>query len=1788
MAAAAPAVGPWPAQKLPPIEEVENAGLTEEAMMAFAAAAVNTEGLVGHNIRAFNSLLNDGIPQILTDLFKVENHVMDLRDQTEQDRLRDSIKIEFNFSDVEVGRPVYATYPVGNIKPLFPNEARLSGRTYAAPLRLAAEVVLTAFYRDGRRETKQAEIPPFQVAPIPIMVGCDRCHTWNLTRQGRKGLQEDPNESGGYFLAKMGEWVVDWLENIAFNTPHVFRRMAPSERARADFISQPGGTFSNSSQIIVRLMASGAITVEINSTKFSRSRIPFYLIYRLFEMTSDASILETIVYDPADQSPVARQMVQMVNAALLVEDPTYAGLRHELDRAVLTEYMAVRLSKFVNNQTAYRSNEHAVQYLNENLLSILDKVFLPHISHKEGRVGRVRKLRFLGMLIHKTLLVDMGILEPTDRDSLTSKRMHGAGVSIAKALKTQFNTSVVLPVLRALKREVRNTAFEDLTTAAIVDAFKNPIASSDLMRTLEQAIVSGNKTIVIRRRAVANRVSTLALERKNPTNYFSALRTISTHSASQVSKQTERAERMRRVHPSYTGYVCIAKSAEGEMVGMKKELALTASVAEAGEAFNLISLLHEDPAITPLDAVWTPDILRKHLAMVFVDGVWVGCCASAHDLVARYRTLRREGAHSIEPRTSIVWNPITDDVDFLLDVGRMVRPLLIVDNNLDAYDAGCLAAHAARLAGEADPGRHRVRFVQNTRFTPADAKGLRTGRLSLEELRQRGTLEWITPNEATNCLVAPSIAALRAARHNVLLRYTHVDVEQAIFGLTALLSPFANHTQPARVTYETNQARQAGGWFCGAYPYRVDKNRFFQHYVETPLVRTLAYNWLPPSGLNTVVAYMVFQGFNQEDSAIVSAPFVQRGGFDGSFHRYEKAELEKGEEFGNPDVTATKNLKPNASYEKLVDGFIPAGTVVTKGDVLIGRYARIQAGGRRGARAAEARDSGYLYVDRSVVYHSAENAIVDAVFRPRGPNDNLFGLVKLRYHRPMGVGDKLSSRSGNKSIVARVCPPADMPFTEDGITPDLIINPACLPGDTPVALRCGVARRIDSFPRAGGETPLWGWDPEVAGLVPTLQQEMYPKGPGDVLALTFGDGRVVRATAEHRFRAVTADNATPHWVRAGELTLEHRVICGLELPLDAPGADEAEWALETADYSFDMGAGRERALAFARILGYVLADGTIGQYGDYPSSCRASLGSLLDLEAFLDDVELLTSKRPSAYDTASSTSWDKVFNVHLPAPLARALAALPGAPVGARVDQEHTWPAFLETAPRAVLREFLGGLFGGDGHSPSLHRIKKSAKNVERHGLTPVALTQSATKRTSESLRGAMDSLVTMLARVGVPGCRRNGPVERSAQLAKNTEGDLRRVQWGVSIPPTEAFAEKVGFRYCVNKACRLSAVTAYWRLISKVKEQHDYVIAQTDLNYAEAQIPLCEARAFAVEELVAAGPILNAYYSAPPISVINRRRASAEHRQKALDRLDYRYFPTPDAYLAELGCLSWFHTAEEPAKRKYVVERTSGWLPTFTLPFMGSRPGGRCEVFDIYAPPTTNFVAQGVVVKNSIPSRMVIGQMLETTLGLVCQRQGVIADGTAFRPVSPDELAEELVAAGLRHNGKTRLYSGTTGEHYDAAIFMGPTFHQRLQKFVKDDEYAVGGYGPTDALTGQPLDGRSARGGLRLGEMEGWVLQAQGAMMTVAEKSFKDSDGRTQYLCRGCGQAAILNMQHGIYRCLQCGEGADIVAVDSCRAAQVFESEVRCANVRVGLWPKPREFEVPEEHQGPPPGGQR
>ena len=1220
------------------VEDIKNNDLSKKDMLSILYSEINKSNTIESITKAFDDLVDNGIPLIIENMFRIDTIIQNERTITAEDRSRKSFQLIIQFHSFKLKKPTYITYIHGKVNNLYPKHSRISGIPYAGEMTLCATLTLKSFNLKGSIDEKIFEIPSFPIGNLSIMVGSRNCHTYNCNKTTLREIGEDPSDMGGYFIAKGSEYLIDHYENIRYNDLHIHSHSKNGELIRGEFLSQAGSAFDNSSQLSIRLMANGQITLEINSVRFERVSLPFYIYYRIFGMTSDKDIVQTIVFDIDDQSSITKSLLLILEKAFHLADTASQPLIYELNREKLVQMVSERISKYVNKLAL--NTDNAIQFINEDLLGNankpggLDKVLLPHVGTTSD--SRIEKLRFIGLLIRKSLLVHLGILQPTDRDNYCNKRIHGAGVSLAKTFKTQFNSIIIIPVKNAIKKNLRNNEWGAISDKLINDIFRHSIIPNDLSRAIEQSITSGSGTITIRKRTSQNRISSQIYERKNSTYNIGSLRTITAPNAGNASKQTERASMMRRVHPSGIGFICTSRSPDtGETVGMRKELTISSSITINHDSLSLKIHLSKDENVMMLNTINSVQIIRLKLSKIFVNGEWIGFCKKGYEFVDRYRKYRRSGV-IVDRQTTITYNFITDEINFLLDTGRLMRPLLCVYNNISEYNQ--LLNDGLEKKSDTP-----FKFIQNILFTKKHVQDLIHNKLNIDDLEKMGIIEYITVEEHENCLIADNIDTLKENANNILLQYTHCDIEQTLLSFTAHIAPFANHTQPARITLETNQARQTCGWYNLNFPHRTDKNKSFQFVVESPMVQTLTQNFVSPNGINIIVAYTSYLGDNQEDSAILNQASVDRGMFSCAFFSFELAELEKNETFCTPNPLITKNIRPNANYAKLDNGFIRVGQIVRTDDVMVGRVAKIY-------KEKGSQDNKYEYNDRSLIYRKKEPALVEDVLFPRGVNDELVVIVKLRYERQLRVGDKLSSRSGNKCIVALMLPQSDMPFTETGLTPDIIIN-------------------------------------------------------------------------------------------------------------------------------------------------------------------------------------------------------------------------------------------------------------------------------------------------------------------------------------------------------------------------------------------------------------------------------------------------------------------------------------------------------------------------------------------THSIPTRMTIGQMIESRVGIISAHKGVIADGTAFMPLDHYEIEEDAKKYGLRPNCRSRLFNGMTGDYMDSAIYIVPTFMQKLQKYVLDDEQSVSGTGPTDAITGQPLGGKKLAGGIRMGEMEVSNLVVHGVMKNLNEKLMNDSDGRTLYICRGCSDTAIYNELQDIYKCVRCGEMADIVGVNSTKSAILFREELAAANIGTKLILDPRRF---------------
>jgi DNA-directed RNA polymerase beta subunit len=847
---------------------------------------------------------------------------------------------------------------------------------------------------------------------MPIIVGSNLCVTSNATRETKKQLKEDPNDAGGYFIINGMEWAVNNLESTTYNTFNVFKNMYGNEIARGTFLSKPGDYFENSYQIILKLLNTGAITLELPS-KGSKDVItlPFYLVFRAFGMTRDKEIVNNIVYGITDDA-ITRDMMAVLLKAFSVDAGPYEAIRKSINPVEVVAHIA-SINIPVANPQYIQTDENIEKYMNEQVYVILDRFILPHIGTDSEH--RIRKLKYLGHLINKLISVSMDIIEPTDRDSYSNKRLHAAGTSLSKSFKTHFNFVVSHEIVSHLAKDFQSNSFSQVN---LEESVKAAIKAEDLDKALIQSITAGNKVINIKRTEIVNRVPSENLHRKNDMNTKAIANQINTPDTT-ASKQNERADEMRRVHPTFIGYVDITQSADsGEKVGMSKQMACSASICGASSSWILKKKLEEDSDVINIMKILPEEIKEKKYAKVFVNGDWIGCTTSAHNLVTKYRQIRREGG--IDHEVTIIWHPFIREVYFWTDVGRLHRPLVIVYNNLQEYIDGCRSGK-------------RVPFKQWIKLTKRHIRGLQAKKITMDDLRRENVIEYISPGEQENCYLAMDIGTLRGHANNIEYRYTHCDIAQAIFGIVSLASPLPNHSNPTRITYYTNHRKQSLGWFVLNYPYRIDKLTSLQHYCERPLVSTFSDSITYPYGHNCIIALAIYGGFNQEDSIIVNQNSVDCGMFNATFYFYQSSELDNGEQFGNPDPLRTQGVRKDRVYEYIEDKFIKKGTIIHKNYVLAIKVVK------------KNKPDDYLYVDRSIVYNRDEPAYVERIVQSRNDNDMPVVKIKYRMNRPLRMGDKLSSRSGNKGIVSKMYSRHDMMYFEDGLRVDAIVNPHSIP-----------------------------------------------------------------------------------------------------------------------------------------------------------------------------------------------------------------------------------------------------------------------------------------------------------------------------------------------------------------------------------------------------------------------------------------------------------------------------------------------------------------------------------------------------------------------------------------------------------------------------------------------------------------------------------------------------------------------------------------------------------------------
>jgi DNA-directed RNA polymerase II subunit RPB2 len=996
---------------IPAYFDSKNPHIIDHDMSALLIAEVMQRGLCSDHINSMNDLIDRGFNQIMTKTFMIEKTIRNDRAKTEEDKTISYIQVRALVSNVTMRPPTTTQYASSKEILLSPKNAHMSNKTYSFTMYADFEIIATAQLHAGGVLERKAKINNVLVSSIPCMVGSKLCNSHNKTYETLQKLQEDPTDKGGYFCIQGNGWCINSSESTTNNKLKVFLNAGHSnELVRLEILSKYGDGYENSTELHLKLLVGNQLIVFINTVRsgLKHIQIPFFILFRLLDWSSDKKITDWITYDTS--STVSAMITEELQQAFIANYTNFGECIHMHDKETMFQVFNAR-AEHASGYTSLRDEKSLIHIYN-NIMNEIDTSLFPHIGSTADT--RNEKAMFLAHICRRLYLVKLGVVDVTDRDALGTKRAHSAGVSLAKAFKQHYNFIIVQQIKKQFNKDFRSTSFSKVD---LTQSLKSAINSSDLERGLSQAITTGTKQHITIKSGgkMVNRLSSQQIHRKNQLNVLSTLRQITTPSSSNASNQSSRAKEMRKVHPTYAGFICPVQTQDGASVGLSKQLAMSASLTLGSSSILVEELINDDPDFT---AVRTIEMMRMGWSNVSVNGHIIGCVERPSQFVAKYRQYRRE--KKIDMYTSIYLDICTNEVHFMTDAGRLTRPLIIVHNNYK---------DRKEVKSKRDED-----FKQWINLTNDHLIQLKAGRLSVQTLIDEHIIEYISDEEQVYTLIAMNHTTLWKNRTNPLLRYTHCDIPIAMFGIIALVCMFANHSTPARAVTSSTQSKQAIGWYSLAWPYRLDKDAYMQYNCEMPMVQTVSNLLARPAGINCIVAVQLYGSYNQEDSIIMNRSAIQRGLFNCVSLSYEKAELEKNEQFVNPDIMLTADIKQYASYEKIHNGFPRKGTVLVKNDIIIGKISKYTGTGD------------YKFVDRSIVYKYPEPCTIVNVVVGRNQDGKPFVKVQFMVSRECEIGDKFATRAGQKGVVSNILNEEDMPFTESGIVPDIIFSPFSLPG----------------------------------------------------------------------------------------------------------------------------------------------------------------------------------------------------------------------------------------------------------------------------------------------------------------------------------------------------------------------------------------------------------------------------------------------------------------------------------------------------------------------------------------------------------------------------------------------------------------------------------------------------------------------------------------------------------------------------------------------------------------------
>ena len=965
--------------------------------------------LVRHQIESYNDFVTYQIQKTIVMFNPVIIH-----SEQDYDASSDKYKLELQitFNNFSIHRPQIHENN-GATKLMFPSEARLRNFTYTAGMTI--DINIKYIIRSGANlETEQVllkTLPKIHMGKLPIMLKSAICVLSQYKHVDPRVSGECYMDAGGYFIINGSEKTCLAQERAAENSIQCFHSVKNTKWSyTAEIKSVPDSKCISPKQIVMYISTKNngfgtGIYIQIPRIK---NPIPLFIVFRAIGLITDQEICECIVLDTNNKD----------------NEPILLTLRGSIVDAnkYLTQDAAI---DYITNHAMYTplnmDKETGAKKKKEFTMQILERDIFPHCNTK------INKEMFLGYMTNRLIRCSLGWDKPSDRDSYLNKRIDLTGMLLNNLFRNYFN-KLVKDMQKQIIREINHGSWrstEDYLNIVNMTNIYKVLKSTTIENGIKRALSTGDFAIMHSNGNKAGVAQVL-----NRLTYISALSHLR-----RVNTPIDKSGKLiapRKLAASCWGFLCLAETPEGASVGVVKNLSYMTHVTIPCESNGLYDFV--TPHIHEFDKISKEELSTG--VKVFVNGTWIGIAKNPIELYSSLKQKKYKGI--INVYTSIIFDTQRKEIRVCNDAGRLTRPVFRVKN--------------AEL------------LINNSHISALNKKEQCWNDLLTDFRNDDAVIEYIDPAEQNYSMIAMAPNKLKTGYkqsssqtgldiNNYIYKYTHCEIHPStIFGILASCIPFPEHNQSPRNTYQCAMGKQAMGMYVTNYDKRMDKTAYVLTYPMRPLVDTRIMNLIKlneiPSGSQVIVAIMTHSGYNQEDSILFNKSSIDRGLFQATIYHTEKDEGKNShgdEEIRRkPDKTKTKGMKLG-NYDKVnCNGVIPENTLVENRDIIIAKMVAIK-------NARNNHTEVIKYKDQSKICRTKEEIYVDKNVIGKNGDGYTLCKVRLRAIRKPVIGDKFSSRHGQKGTIGNIIPECDMPFTESGVKPDIIINPHAIPSRMTIA-----------------------------------------------------------------------------------------------------------------------------------------------------------------------------------------------------------------------------------------------------------------------------------------------------------------------------------------------------------------------------------------------------------------------------------------------------------------------------------------------------------------------------------------------------------------------------------------------------------------------------------------------------------------------------------------------------------------------------------------------------------------